>query len=559
VNRREMLAASVAAAGVGALAAAGVVRGETPAAGTGRGERVFDVRDFGAKGDGITIDTEAMQGAIDACEKEGGVVLVPAGVFVIGTVELKSNVTLRLSAKGKLLGSPNIKDYHAGRGVPPGNGNIVMLSAAEAENVTIEGPGTIDGNGAKFYNGRGDNTGPGQKSSEGYFQRPHLIVMYKCRNVVARDCFLTASAYHCFRILQCDRVKLDGVKIHNRVNKNNDGFHINSSTYVHVVNCDVQCQDDACALFGSNKFVTITNSSFSTRWSCFRFGGGNPENITVSNCLIYETYGCPIKMRFGRSSVAQNILFSNLVMRDVTGPISIGLQSSRSPSTQQAASRPALATTSTSQPARGVVRNISFNHIRATVVAEGRTHADLPFESVFRDGERRTCITINGAGPDDVLEDISLTDVHVTYEGGGTMEEAQREVPAIAGEYFEIGTPPAWGVYARNVRGLTMSNVRLEVTKADARPAVVLDGVRDATLSAVAAAGTANGATPVFRIRQGKDILLSATRVLTRAAVLLQAEGEQTEAITVDGGDLSKTERMLVLGGGASDKAVWMK
>src|ERR1041385_7281042 len=167
------------------------------AADPARGARVYNIREFGAKGDGAAVDTAAVQSAIDACHKDqGGIVLVPAGTFVVGTIELKSNVTLRLAAQGRLLGSDDIKQYHAGNNIPPGNGNIVLLSAADAENVRIEGPGTIDGNGAKFYTGRGDNTGPGQNSESGYFQRPHLMVFFRCRNLAIRDVFLTASAYH---------------------------------------------------------------------------------------------------------------------------------------------------------------------------------------------------------------------------------------------------------------------------------------------------------------------------------------------------------------------------
>src|SRR5262245_12750745 len=341
------------------------------AAGNGKdqGARVYNVRDFGAKGDGTTLDTAAIQSAIDACVGDkGGTVLVPAGNFVVGTIELKSNVKLHLAAQGRLLGSGVPDHYKAGNGIPPGNGNIVLISAANAENVTIEGQGTIDGNGAKFFTGKGDNTGPGQNSAAGYFQRPHLMVFYRCKNLVIRDVFLTASAYHCARILQCQRVCLDGVRIYNRVNLNNDGFHINSSEYVHIVNCDVVCQDDACALFGSNKFVTVTNCSFSTRWSVFRFGGGEAENIAISNCVIYDTYGCPIKMRCGARSRFENITFANLIMKNVTGPISIGLDSTRR-----------NATPNSSLPVKGIVRNIAFNGISASVVTEGKKHANLPW------------------------------------------------------------------------------------------------------------------------------------------------------------------------------------
>jgi polygalacturonase len=226
-------------------------------------------------------------------------VLIPPGEFLVGTVELKSNVTLRLEAAGHLVGSGKPADYSAGKGVPPGNGNVVMLYAANADNITIEGPGTVDGQGHLFYTGKGDNTGPGGNRAEGYVNRPHLLVFYRCSNLRIREVFLTRSAYHCARILECRYVYLDGVRIYNRVNLNNDGFHLNSNQYVNISNCNVMCQDDACALFGGNRFVTVTNCTFSTRWSIFRFGGGQAENIAVSNCVIYDTYGCVIKIRVG--------------------------------------------------------------------------------------------------------------------------------------------------------------------------------------------------------------------------------------------------------------------
>jgi hypothetical protein len=513
------------------------------------GARVFNVREFGAKGDGENLDTTAVQAAIDAAHKDhGGTVLIPAGTFVVGTIELKSNVTLKLAVQGRILGSHKPEHYNAGNGIPPSNGNVVLISAANAENVSIEGPGTIDGNGAKFFTGKGDMTGPGQNSAEGYFQRPHLLVFYQCRNLSIRNVFLTASAYHCSRILECERVFLDSVRIYNRVNLNNDGFHINSSQYVHIVNCDVACQDDACALFGSNKFVTVTNCTFSTRWSVFRFGGGEAENITISNCVIYDTYGCPIKMRCGARSRFENISFSNLIMKNVTGPITIGLDSARRNNTTNA---------STPAPVRGIVRNISFNGIHGFVVAEGRQHPDLPWPQKFRPGETRHCIVVNGVG-DDVIENVSFQDIHFTFEGGGTAAEASAEVPKIAGEYFEIGTPPAYGLYARNIRGLTLNNVRFEVSKPDLRPAVDLDNVSDATINGLSAQGNTS-AKSVVRVKHSHDALLSSSRLLSSASAFIELVGPNNAAITVDGGDISKAAKPLLLSDGAISKSVRIK
>ncbi len=515
------------------------------------GARVYNIRDHGAKGDGKTLNTKAIQLAIDKCFSDGGgTVLIPAGEFLSGTLELKSNVTLHLAAAAKLLGSPKREDYTAGKGVPSGNGNIVFLYAVNANNVSIEGNGTIDGNGLAFYNGKGDNTGPGQHGIGGNFDRPHLGIFHQCTRLSMYDVFCTASAYHCFRILGCKQVHIDGVRIYNRVNRNNDGFHFNNSEYVHLLNSDVQCQDDACALFGSNKFVTITNCTFSTRWSVFRFGGGQSQNIAVSNCLIYDTYGCPIKISAGRASI-ENFTFSNIIMRNVTGPIGIGFSgtSENNNNNKQDAPKP-------------FIRDIVFNAIRATVVAQPIDHPDIHFGVSVRPGETNSCITLNAMG-DYYLENISFTDVHVQYAGGGTAAQAaKRTVPAIAAEYFGVwdaapGGPPAYGLYARNVKGLTLHNVRFEYDQADARPAVIFDNVQDASINGFSAKGSEG--TELLRFINTKDVLLTAARVLTPAAIFLQVEGAASDGIVVNGGDLRKAKTALTFTDGAPTTAAVVK
>jgi polygalacturonase len=514
------------------------------------GTRTYNILDFGAKGDGKTLDTHALQAAIDACTKDnGGIVLVPAGVFVIGTVEMKSNVTLHISAGGKLLGSADGKQYHAADAIPLHgdttleDGNVGLIFAVDAENITIEGPGTIDGQGSQF---RSPARGTPPPSGRGGADRPYHLLFHRCRNLRIHDLFLVACAFHSIRIIQTSYVWIDGIHIHNRVNSNNDGFHFISSEYVHVSNCDVQTQDDACALFGSCRFITVTNSTFSTRWSVFRFGGGNPENVTISNCIISQTYGCPIKMQFGRESRVQNLIFSNLILQDVTGPISINLnnRARRTATPEQAAQR-------------GYLRNIRFTNIQASVVSEGRQYDDMTFQQNYRPGETRQCIVLNALN-DALMEDIVFEDVRVTYGGGGTAEEAAREVPQVAAEYFEVGTPPAYGLFARNVRGLTLNNVRFDVLKPDLRPAVVLDHVSDAAITALSAQGNTE-AKSLLRFVDTKEVLLSAARVVTPAAVFLQVAGTASEAITIDGGDLKKAANPVTFEAGANHDAVKLR
>ncbi|WP_315822761.1 glycosyl hydrolase family 28 protein [Paraflavitalea speifideaquila] len=295
--------------------------------------------------------------------------------------------------------------------------------------------------------------------------------------------------------------------------------------------------------FGSNQFVTVTNCSFSTRWSIFRFGGGEAQNITISNCLIYDTYGCPVKISSGKARI-ENLHFSNIVMRNVTGPIGIGFTGGNA-SANEANAAPSF------------VRNISFNNIRATVVGKPVNHPDIHFGVNVFDGELNSCITLNGVGKV-FLENISLTDVHVVYAGGGTKEQAaKREVPELSAEYFGVwGTrpfgPPAYGLYARNVKGLTLNNVRFTYEKPDARPAIILDNVQDATITGLSVQGSPG--TELLRLVNTKDLLFTATRVLTPAAVFLQVEGAATENIKVDGGDISKAAKQLVINNGASPK-----
>ncbi|MBC9933259.1 glycoside hydrolase family 28 protein [Chitinophaga qingshengii] len=486
---------------------------------------LFNIRHYGARGDGSTNDTQAVQRTIDACHQQrGGIVLVPAGDYLCGTLELKSNVTLHLAVSGRLLGSPRREDYQAPAAIPPGNGNVVFIYAANADNISIEGPGTIDGDGIHFNNGKGDNTGPGGSIKTGNFDRPHLVIFYRCRHIRIEDSFFTRSAYHCFRILECQQINIHGIRIYNRVNRNNDGFHFNSSQYIHISDCDVACQDDGCALFGSNQFVTVNNCTFSTRWSIFRFGAGEAKNITVSNCIIYDTYGCPIKIGAGKSRI-ENLLFSNIVMEHVTGPIGIGFNAGDNNDT--------------------FVRNISFHHIRASLVPKPVNHPDIPFDVKPFDGEQNSCITLNGVG-NSYLEDISFNDVQVIAAGGGTAAQAAKEVPAVSAEYFGVwGTAPvgavAYGLYARNVKGLTLQHVRLTYRETDVRPAVVLDHVSDAAILSLSIQG--HPEATALRFINCRDILCTATRLLSPAAVFLQAEGDQCSNIIIEGGDHHKAKQ----------------
>jgi hypothetical protein len=534
---------------------------ETPADGQATkssppaGAKVYDITAYGAVGDGRTLNTKAVQAAVDACHADGGgTVLVPAGAFRIGTVELRSFVTLHISAAGTLLGSAAGVDYHAVKAIPLtgdstlNDGNWALLFAVGQKNIVVEGPGKIDGQGAQFHSEVRGKKPPSELSGN---DRPYHILMYQCEDVRLRDMSLVDCAYHSIRIIQSKRIFIDSLFIHNRVNGNNDGFHFISAEHVTVSNCTVYSQDDGCAMFGSCKYITVTNSTFSTRWSVFRFGGGVAENITVSNCILTQVFGCPIKFQGNDGSRFENISFSNLILQEVTGPIHISVgprpKQTVNPGLQpeQAAARP---------PA--VCRNISFSNISGNVAT---THGNLPEtnlkDDVLRDGEGHNCITLNCAG-NATMENISLSNIHLTFGGGGTAADAaRRDLPQIAGEYFMLGPMPAYGLYARNVHGLSLSDIRLGTSTPDMRPAVILDHVQDAAISMVSVQANA-AAESAMRIIDSKDVLVASARLTTATATFLQVEGSANERITLDGGDISRAATAVAYMQGASASVV---
>jgi hypothetical protein len=237
-------------------------------------------------------------------------------------------------------------------------------------------------------------------------------------------------------------------------------------------------------------------------------------------------------------------------MKDVTGPISLGLgpqpprpQSDAQPSHPARASLPA-----------GILRNISFSGIHATVVRPVQLR-DAEFTSNYNPGEIFSCIVLNGVN-EAVMENISFNDVHVQFPGGGTAEQAAvRDVPKIAGEYFQLGVLPAYGLYARNVKGLTLHNVRFTMASPDYRPAVIFDHVEDAAVNGLSAQGV-KPSESLFRFIETRDVLLTAVRVLSPADVFLQVEGAGCSNIKIDGGDLSKADTQLAFKAGASKESV---
>ena len=560
-TRRQTLPALALAMGTGLLQARaeGASRKNEPdRRAADHGALIYNVRDFGAKGDGSTLDTAALQAAVDACVADGGgIVLIPAGAFLTGSFELKSNVTLRLAGGAKLLGSGRGADYHAVDAIPLSgdstleDGNWALIYAVGAKNITIEGPGTIDGQGAQFHS---PTRGVPPPSGLGGNRRPYHVLLYRCESIHIRDIDLLDSAYHSVRIIQCNRVYLNGIYIHNRVNGNNDGFHFISSEFVSIANCTIKSLDDACALFGSCRNVTVTNCFFSTRWSVFRFGGGTAENIAVSNCVLHQVYGCPIKFHGVPGSRFENMSFANLVLDDVSGPIHISI-GPRTPRPANGGPTPVDALPATENLPPAVVRNISFSNIHGTVTTDPQQIEETTLTSRFNPGEKHSSIVLNAVGGA-TLERISFENIHLVFGGGGTAEDAaRRDLPAIAGEYFMLGPIPSYAFYARNARALTLNNLRFETKEADLRPAIVLDHIEDVSIAGMSVAVDSQ-VESALRFIETRQALLTSPRLLSTTKVFLQAEGPNSAEIRVEGGDLRRATNLLAFRDGATQNAV---
>jgi hypothetical protein len=136
--------------------------------------------------------------------------------------------------------------------------------------------------------------------------------------------------------------------------------------------------------------------------------------------------------------------------------------------------------------------------------------------------------------------------------------EAPLELPQFAGEYFALGPMPAYGFYARNARGITLQNMRFQVSTPDLRPAMILDHMEDVAISGLSVQGNTE-ADSVLRFIDSSQILLTGSRVLTPSSTFLQIEGANNDGIIVEGGDLSKAASAVTFNNGATEKAVKMR
>lgn len=507
---------------------------------------IFNVRTFGAVGDGTHLDTAAIQAAIDQCTAAGGgTVLVPAGRYLVGTLRLKSHVHLHVVSTAAILGSPDLSHYATDVEpcgfVSAAHINKCLLYAADAEDISLTGRGVIDGQGGNFASAASDGSAG---------ERPMLARFARCRDLQLTGLTLKNAGAWCTHFLRCSNVRVHGITILNRAKYNNDGIDLMGTENVTISDCILLCEDDAICfqdMFDDApvRNVVITNCVMSTRWAAIRSGGahrGGIRDIAVSNCVIHDTLGCGIKLQISGNGTMENMTFSNIVMHNVSTPISLRLGNHHYNNEKRDEQFPF-----------GEMKNIMFSNIRATVIepAEFREQvaAYYPPEVAAKPypGEERQCISICGI-PGHPVAGVTLSDVHVTFPGGGTQEEAaRRDLPELEDqypEYFMFGVLPAYGLYARHVRGLTLDNVRFELAAPDLRPAVTCDDAEDIEIAGFKADGVPD-AESLIRLRDTRGAFIHGSRPLGEIRTFVRVEGTCSRDITLSGNDLDRCQKEI--------------
>lgn len=257
----------------------------------------FNVCKYGAKPDGKTNNAKAIQKAIDAAAVKGGVVIVPAGEFMSGTIFLKTNTELLLMPGAKLIASPRIEDYaHLTWGHHEDRTPWHLIVAKGQKNVTISGRGEIYGNGPAFRE-------PNRKNEYSFYReiefRPSpLIEIQDCEQVQIVDVFITESPGWTIHLYDTDNAKVRGITIENSLyGPNSDGIDITGSRDVMISDCKITAGDDAIAIKTTEdsrtcERIAVSNCVFETNCVSVRVGFESRKDIsdiTVTNCVIKNT------------------------------------------------------------------------------------------------------------------------------------------------------------------------------------------------------------------------------------------------------------------------------
>ncbi len=444
----------------------------------------YNVRDFGARGNGKKLDHQAINAAIDTCVAHGGGrVVLPAGTYLCGSIRMKSHVELHLSAGAKILAAPaSMRAYDEaesweGPAYQDGGHTYFknsLIYAIGQECVSITGRGMIDGEGLtkkdteKGGNLQGGSIGTGDKA----------IAFKLCRNILIRDITIYRGGHFGIILTGCELGTVDNVTI----DTNRDGIDIDCCKYLSVSNCKINTpRDDALVLKSSyalkkpvfTEHIAITNCIITgyklgslldgsyvpepVSWVCGRFklgteSNGGYRNISLSNCTFMYSSG--LAFEEVDQGLMENITVSNITMNHVHHyPIYI----------------------TTGCRNRGPKER--------TTVSTGR---DIMISNmVANDVDSLAGIIVTGM-PGAPLRNITLSNIQLQFRGGGAVELANREYREQGANYPEAKfakETPAYGLFARHVNGLEVNNVTFRTMNPDYRPAAMLVDVQNESIN----------------------------------------------------------------------------
>jgi polygalacturonase len=484
----------------------------------------FDVRRFGATGDGSTIDTAAVNRAIDAAAAGGGgSVLFPAGTYACYSIQLKSNVVLHLEPGATILAAETPMEGTTSGGYDAAEASVgdnkfqdfghshwhnSLVWGEDLHNIGIEGPGLIYGKG--LSRGAGHDTPRAEAPGVGN----KAIALKNCRNVLLRDFSILKGGHFGVLATGVDNLQIRGLTI----DTNRDGIDLDCCRNGHVSDCTVNSPwDDAicpkssfalgyarstenitianCYVAGCYEVGTLLDGTFKKygpevrvpRTGRIKFGtesDGGFKNITVNNCVFEGCNGIALESVDG--ALLEDVTFSNITMRDISGsPIFLRLGSRmRGPQGTPV----------------GVLHRVILSNI-VSYHAAGHLPA-----------------IISGI-PGHAIEDVKISDLYLHHQGGGTKEMAALQPPEDENKYPDphmFGAElPANGFYIRHAKNLEFSNVEIAYESPDARSAFFVNDVKGADFFRIKTPPASAGR--VFSLTKVTDFRTLATRGVKNA------------------------------------------